>query len=122
MIARIFIGYPFLLLSLAAAAPSTNGKEIVEHGSANGAPPCSSCHGNNLEGNTAIKAPALAGLPASKILERLDHYASPQGHNAAMRAVATALSPSEQVAVAKYISHLPTDSSKHTPTGTPRIP
>jgi cytochrome c553 len=110
MIARTLIGGSLILLSLAAAAPSTSGKAgkaIVEHGSANGAPPCASCHGSNLEGNAALKAPALAGLPASKILERLAHYASPQGHNAAMRAVATALSPAEQAAVAAYISRLP---------------
>ncbi|WP_442852478.1 c-type cytochrome [Sphingomonas sp. PAMC 26605] len=116
---RLFVEHSLLILGLVAAAPSPDGKQIVERGSATGAPPCSSCHGNNLQGNTAIKAPAIAGLPASKILERLAHYASPKGHNAAMRAVATALSPSEQIAVAKYISRLAFDSSGRAPSGTP---
>lgn len=94
-------------LILTAEAPSSHGMDIVEHGSANGAPACMSCHGAELEGNPALKAPALAGLPAATILARLAHYAGPEGHNAAMRDVATALDQSERTAVANYIASLP---------------
>jgi cytochrome c553 len=92
---------------LMAAAPSPQGMDIVEHGSANGAPACLSCHGAKLEGNLALKAPALAGLPAATVLARLAHYAGPDGHNVTMRAVATALDQSERTAVANYIASLP---------------
>jgi cytochrome c553 len=66
-----------------------------------------SCHGAKLEGNPALKAPALAGLPAATVLVRLAHYASLDGHNATMRGVATAFHQSERTAVANYIASLP---------------
>jgi cytochrome c553 len=40
-------------------------------------------------------------------LERLTHYAGPNGHNPLMRQVATALSTPERQAVASYLSSLP---------------
>lgn len=43
------------------AAP--DGRHIVETGSSHGAPACMSCHGADLQGNDAIRAPALAGRP-----------------------------------------------------------
>jgi cytochrome c553 len=60
-----------------------------------------------LEGNPALKVPALAGLPAVTVLARLAHYAGPSGHNPTMRSVATALDQSERTAVANYIASLP---------------
>ncbi len=95
------------LLWLVAASPAPDGRSIVEQGNANGALPCSSCHGPTLDGNPAIHAPAIAGLPAAMVLARLEHYASPQGHNASMKLVASALSTSEREAVATYIAGLP---------------
>jgi len=94
-------------VTLTAAATSSQGMGIVEQGNGKGAPACASCHGARLEGNPALKVPALSGLPATAVLARLSHYAGPTGHNAAMRAVAIALDPSERVAVARYISGLP---------------
>jgi cytochrome c553 len=99
------------LLLVAAAKP--DGRGIVENGDDHGAPACVTCHGAKLEGNPAIKAPALAGLTASKILERLDHYAGPDGHNAQMRFVATALTPGEREALAAYIAKLPEPPATH---------
>ncbi len=109
---RLILSLTFL--PLLAASPSPNGRSIVEHGNAHGAPPCSSCHGSGLDGNPAIHAPALAGRPAATIVARLEHYASPQGHNALMRQVATALSSSERQAVATYIAGL-SPASANTP-------
>jgi len=100
-------GLALASVMLTAAAAMSQGMRIVENGSANGAPACVSCHGAKLEGNPALKTPALAGLPAATILARLAHYAGPTGHNATMRAVATALEPPERRAVATYISKLP---------------
>lgn len=90
----------------AVAGVNMAGRDIVEHGSASGAPPCSACHGAHLEGNDALKAPPLAGKPADYIIARLNHYASPEGHNAMMKQVASALSTAERKVVASYIAHL----------------
>jgi cytochrome c553 len=85
-----------------------NGQEIARQGNSDGAPACTTCHGGQFQGDAALKAPALAGLPSAFILSRLAHYAGPDGHNASMRQVATALSPGEREAVAAYLSSLPT--------------
>ena len=87
---------------------SLNGQEIAHEGSSDGAPACTTCHGEQFQGDAALKAPALAGLPRAFILSRFAHYAGPDGHNASMRQVATALSPGEREAVAAYLSSLPT--------------
>lgn len=85
------------------------GQEIAHQGNGAGAPACTTCHGPQFQGEAALKAPALAGLPAAFILSRLAHYAGPDGHNASMRQVATALGPEERLAVAAYLSSLPTE-------------
>jgi cytochrome c553 len=94
------------LLAQAALPASGAGRAIVEHGNGHGAGACATCHGARLQGT--LGAPALAGRPAGYILQRLDHYASPQSHNAFMKMVATSLTPAERQAVAGYIAHLPT--------------
>lgn len=94
-------------IALPAASPPPDGRLILQRGSAGGAPACTSCHGSALQGSAATGAPALAGRPAAFIIARLDHYAGPAGHNATMRQVATALSPSERKAVAATIARLP---------------
>lgn len=99
------------LLLLAPTAPSVAGQAIAEHGSAHGAPACQSCHGLHYQGQPAMMAPALAGKPAGYIVARLAHYAGPDGHNALMKQVATALTPAERQAVADYLSHLPSPAS-----------
>jgi len=106
---RVYFLVPGLLLiaGAALAVPQPDGHGIVEQGSAGGAPACVSCHGPQLQGNDAIHAPAIAGKPAPFIVARLDHYASPAGHNPLMKQVASALSEAERQAVASYISHLP---------------
>ena len=100
----------FVALGPAEAIMGPNGSQIAHDGNGHGAPACIACHGEQLEGNAALKTPALAGLPAEFILSRLAHYSSPQGHNAMMRQVATALGPDERQAVATYLASL-TDSS-----------
>jgi cytochrome c553 len=96
----------------ALAGPAPEGHHIVDQGSSAGAPPCVSCHGAQLQGNDAIKAPALAGKTEAYIVARLDHYASPEGHNAMMKQVAGALSNAERQAVAGYIAGLPRSPAK----------
>ncbi len=96
-----------LPLPLLAMGTAPDGRTIAHDGNGKGAMACVSCHGQNFQGSSAIGAPALAGLSQAKILERLAHYAGPSGHNALMRQVATALSPTEREAVAAYLSNLP---------------
>jgi cytochrome c553 len=115
------LSYLAALAALAPAAASAGmlGKSIAEQGNGQGAPPCSSCHGATYEGDPAIKAPALAGLPADYIVARLTHYASPEGHNPSMKLVATALSPSERVAVATYLASLKSGPKPAAGSGSP---
>ena len=96
-----------LMMSPTTAETLQAGRQVVEQGAASGAPACTSGHGQHLEGNAAIKSPALAGEPSAYVISRLHHYASPEGHNVMMKQVATELTPAEQDAVANYIATLP---------------
>jgi cytochrome c553 len=104
--ASVFAG-ALAVMAAGTAAPSLSGMAIAEQGNGRGAPACASCHGAHFEGQPMIKAPALAGRPADFIVARLDHYAGPDGKNATMKMVATALSAADRRAVASYLAHLP---------------
>jgi len=95
-----------LAFVLMAAGVPLNGRTIAHQGNGHGAMACDTCHAAHFQGNPAIRAPAIAGLPKAEILARLAHYAGPSGHNAMMRQVATSLTPSEREAVAAYLSSL----------------
>ena len=97
------------VLLASATAQSHGGREIAEHGNSAGTPPCASCHGPQFKGNPDVGSPTIAGLPASFIVQRLDHYAGPDGHNAMMGQVAASLSPAERRQVAAYLSSLSKD-------------
>jgi cytochrome c553 len=97
----------------AAEGTRPDGSQIAHLGGGSGAPACVVCHGKQFKGDAALKAPALAGLPAAFIISRLAHYAGPDGHNASMRQVATALNLQERKAVADYLSHLPGNRDVH---------
>ena len=90
----------------AADTPAALGARIAAQGSPSGAPACAACHGVQLHGTPALKAPGIAGLSSAFILSRLDHYAGPQGHNPSMKQVATSLTPAERKAVAAYLAGL----------------
>jgi cytochrome c553 len=107
MVDFAFLAGAVAVLAASAAAQSHRGQEIAEHGSSLGAPPCVACHGPQFKGDPSIRTPAIAGLPANFIVQRLDHYAGPAGHNAMMREVASDLSPAERQQVAAYLSSLP---------------
>jgi cytochrome c553 len=96
-----------VLYASAAAGANLGGKEIANEGIGDRVPPCTNCHGAQLQGRPAINAPPLAGLKSSFVLARLAHYAGPKGHNASMRHVASAMTVDERRAVADYIQGLP---------------
>ncbi|MDE2240705.1 MAG: c-type cytochrome [Rhodospirillales bacterium] len=97
------------MLLLAAGAPA--GKQIVLHGNDNGAMPCAACHGINGQGNAAIGAPALAGMPAPSIVSTLNTLAARPSATAPMPSIAAALTPRERRDVAAYFSSLPKPAS-----------
>jgi cytochrome c553 len=77
------------------------GARIVAH-----APqPCTICHGADLEG--AGPAPPLAGRPAAYLARQIWNFRTGARHDAAaglMKAPATALTPSDIVAVTAYLA------------------
>lgn len=97
-------------LLLGAAAPNGNpstGPEIVQHGTTSGIVPCMACHGSHLQGNAAIGAPALAGLPQSATLAALASIADGKlGSNVVMRSIARSLTGVQRKAVAAYFATL----------------
>lgn len=114
------LAFALLIASRAdAAPPEPAGQHIVEQGSSQGAPACVACHGPQLQGADAFKAPGIAGRPAAYILARLEHYAGPTGHNALMKQVAQALSPADRQAVAAYIAGLPPQFTNVAPAPAP---
>ncbi|MGH6676254.1 MAG: hypothetical protein ACRECE_08545, partial [Xanthobacteraceae bacterium] len=52
----------------ASGQDQSAGAEIVRHGTASGAMPCTICHGSQLAGNAAMGAPTLAGAPQAQTL------------------------------------------------------
>jgi cytochrome c553 len=98
----------FLTVALATQADASElvGAQIALKGSSSGAPACTACHGENLQGIQALRSPRIAGLSEDYILARLAHYAGPDGHNAQMKQVATALGRNERQAVAAYLAGL----------------
>jgi hypothetical protein len=47
----------------AAEGASLTGTEIAHHGNGDGAPACTSCHGEHFQGEPTLKAPPLVGRP-----------------------------------------------------------
>ncbi len=83
------------------------GAGIVSHGTKAGALPCMACHGAMLEGNAAIGAPRLAGLPVATTYAALDRIAAGRlGKNYVMRDVAKALTERQKTAIATYLASL----------------
>jgi cytochrome c553 len=93
-----------LLLPTGALAAAPNGRQIALHGNDNGALPCAACHGGAGQGNPAIGAPRLAGLPAAAIETYLKQFAAGQAGNATMQAIAQSLTQAETQAVATYFA------------------
>lgn len=77
--------------------------------------PCTACHGQQAEGNVAVQAPSLAGLPAWYVAEQLRNFRTKRrGTNEAdlygmqMAPMAVQLwDDGEVVAVSAYVASLP---------------
>ena len=96
-----------LMTALASSQAFADGRAITLHGSGQGAPACSTCHGSRGEGQAAAGFPALAGLPAPYIEHELASFANGSRQNAIMGPIAKALDATERQAVAEYYAGLP---------------
>ncbi len=113
---------PKLLIALAAlvaaarpgAAQTVNPATIVAQGNGHGAPACVTCHGPKMQGLVAMLTPRLAGQSAAYLVAQMDAFADGTRKNATMQPVASALTPAERQALAKYLAGLtavgPSDS------------
>ena len=99
-------GIVIVSLTLLSAGPAfaDAGLDVVMHGSKNGAPACSSCHGQTGAGQPAAGIPRVAGLNARYIVRQLESFSGSARANSVMSPIASALSAAEREAVAKYFS------------------
>lgn len=96
----------FALLPVTTATHAADGKDIAANGTANGAPACSSCHGEQGEGQPAAGFPRLAGLNAAYIAHQLASFQDNSRKSDTMQPVAAALSNDERQAIAAYYAGL----------------
>ena len=90
-----------------AASAADPGAALAAKGNGSGAPPCSSCHGEQGQGNAEGGFPRLAGLGESYMKRQLDAFANGERQNAVMAPIAKALQPAERTAAAGYYAKLP---------------
>ena len=88
-------------------APSANlamaGSLVAASGvPASAVPPCTSCHGQQGEGNAAAGFPRLAGQSAQYLLRQLELYADGTRKNPVMMPIAHGLSDDQRKSVAAY--------------------
>ena len=93
-----------LALLMAGPAFADAGQDVVLHGSKNGAPACSACHGETGAGQPQAGIPRLAGFDARYIVRQLESFSGSARANSVMQPIASALTPQEREAVAKYFS------------------
>lgn len=110
---RLVLPVMAMLVGAAGAAPgASTGAAIVAHGAPGGITPCKVCHGMQLQGNPAIGAPALAGLPESAVQTALSAIAAgKQGNNFLMHRIARTLTPVQRNDIAAYLSSLKAPAS-----------
>ena len=104
---RMMIGDDHVMLTDYAPPGSVaRGKHIVETGGGGGLP-CASCHGEQLEGTSAI--PPIAGRPAGYVARTLWDIRTGARNNAAvapMRAISNGLTPAQIRDVSAYLASL----------------
>ena len=86
----------------AVVADPAAGAKIAERGSARGAPACSSCHGDEGEGDPVAGFPRLAGQVAAFLVHQLDAFADGQRPNPVMAPIAAALTPQQRADVSAH--------------------
>lgn len=105
--ASAVLAFVILCPSLASAASALTGEQIAAKGSSAGAPPCSSCHGSEGQGQSAAGFPRISGLDAKYLARQLAAFAAGTRANPVMGPVAKLLSPSEITSVAAHYANIP---------------
>lgn len=108
--------------SLAPAAGASTGEQIAVKGSSAGAPPCSSCHGPEGQGQSAAGFPRISGMDAKYLARQLAAFAAGTRANPVMGPVAKLLTPSEASSVAAYYAAIPTAKQAGQETTKPASP
>jgi cytochrome c553 len=83
------------------------GAQIATQGTPQGAPPCSSCHGEHGEGQDGAGIPRLAGLNNVYVQRQLQSFMNGSRDNAMMMPIAKTLDPAASNTVADYYASLP---------------
>ncbi len=88
----------------AAAAQMALARQIVLHGSPQGAHACATCHGEQGQGRIKAAFPHLAGLPRGYLVRQLQHFDVLARDNPSMQAIAHKLTSTQIDALATYFS------------------
>jgi cytochrome c553 len=101
-----------------AANLAMAGSQVASAGVAAAAvPPCTSCHGQQGEGNAAAGFPRLAGQSAQYLQRQLELYASGARSNPVMMPIAHGLSADQRKSVAAYYASLDAPAAPNAPAG-----
>jgi cytochrome c553 len=90
-----------------AIAGAQDAPSIAQNGNSNGAPACTSCHGEHGEGNTDAGYPRLSGLARDYILHQLESFGNGSRPNDTMQPVAKALGDEARKGLAAYYADRP---------------
>ncbi len=96
-----------LFPTVASAAGASTGEQVATKGSSAGAPPCSSCHGPEGQGQPAAGFPRISGMDAKYLARQLAGFAAGTRANPVMSPIAKLLTPSEASKVAAYYAAIP---------------
>ena len=86
------------------AAQLALARQIVLHGSPQGAHACATCHGEQGQGRIKAAFPHLAGLPKAYLVRQLQHFDVLARDNPSMQAIAHKLTLDQIDALATYFS------------------
>lgn len=110
VVATVFVSG--MATAQAAGVNVSNGQSIFTNGKGDAAA-CSSCHGDNAQGNDAMGAPRLANIGYGYVVKQLSDFANdkrmPGGVGAVMPGFAKALSEQDRRDVAAYVNSLKTE-------------
>jgi len=98
----------------ASPADIEAGSRLAAQG-AGAAAACSSCHGQQGEGQAAARFPRLAGLGAAYLREQLDSYADGRRQHPVMQPIAQALQPEQRRQAAAYFASLDVPAAQAAP-------
>ena len=94
------------MLATAANAEPQGQKIYTQGGESPAAIACATCHAANGMGTDSAGFPRLAGLAQGYLVKQLEDFRSGKRANPVMQSVATALTTTEDKAVASYLSAL----------------